>query len=205
MRTHEERSALTARWLACGLALLCVSSVAQGAVVNLQTGPRWCAVTNAAPTLSWDWSWEWVPVGAVRARVVVSGGKNKVVHDATYAKPATSAVLSLPVLSAKTEDVYAATLQFLDTEGEVLAARTAQLDVLCGAFPSLGVEVRTAGLDTRAWEKAGAARVVVPYEDGYSVVRGSGRVLLEYFVPGSETPKFSQYVNFATPIAVLVK
>lgn len=177
----------------------CAGLAAQGAIVNVHVGPRWCAVTNAAPVLSWDWNWEWVPAAAVQARVVVSGGRNGVVHDQTYARPAATAAISLPAVSTKTEDVYFATIEFLSAGGVALASKTAQLDVLCGAFPSIGVEVRTADLDENDWEKANASRAIVPYADGYAVVRGKGRVLLEYLEPGVVEPTFSQYVAFPIP------
>lgn len=191
--------------LSC-IAAACAGIAAQGAVVNVQMGPSWCAVTNAAPVLSWDWSWEWVPAAAVRARVVVSGGVNGRVHDALYARPESSAAISLPVLSVRTEDVYTATLSFLDAQGGVLASKTANLDVLCGAFPSVGAEVRTAALDSIGWEKANAPRIVVPYPEGYAVVRGQGRVLLDYTEPGAETPEFLQYVVFPLAgISIIVR
>ena len=178
------------------MAAVCAGLAAHGAVVNAHLGPRWSAVTNAAPVLAWEWSWEWVPASAAKARVVVSGGRNGTVHDQTYARPATEAAISLPALSPKTEDVYLATLEFQDAGGVALASRTAQLDVLCGAFPAVGVEVRTAGLDERKWEKANYSRAIVPSPSGYGVVQGRGRVLLEYVMPGETAPTFSQYVAF---------
>ena len=181
------------------IAIVCAGLAARGAVVNAHMGPRWSAVTNAAPVLAWDWAWEWVPASAAKARVVVSGGRNGVVHDQTYVRPSASAAISLPAVSAKTEDVYFATIEFQDAGGAALASKTAQLDVLCGAFPAVGVEVRTAGLDERKWERSASSRAIVPYPAGYAVVHGKGRVLLEYLEPGAAEPAFSQYVAFPIP------
>ena len=181
------------------IAIMAACCDANAAVVNLQAGPRWCVVTNTSTTLSWDWNWEWIPANVAKAHVVVAGGRNGVVANETVAKPATSVAVILPEPTAQTEDVYAVTLEFTDGEDNVLAARTAQLDVLCGAFADVGVQVKTWPLSSRRWERVGGRTAIVPYASGYAVERGEGRELLEYFVEGEEIPRFSQYVDFSIP------
>lgn len=149
--------------LAIGLGVLCLAQTVMG--TEVMTGSNtatWNRLHSSSVTLSWDWSWEWVPAEAASVRVTVQGARHRQVLDQSFARGgATSTTLDVGAVTLESEDVYTATLAFLDGEGAALVSRTADLYALAGSFGK--ARVCTKATDGRDWQRA-TGTALVPYD-----------------------------------------
>ena len=152
----------------CGLvltlvlaSLLAVRESAGAEILTSADTAAWNRLYTSSVTLAWDWAWEWVPAEAASVRVTVIGARHRKVLSQTFAKGgATSVALDVGTVTAENEDVYTATLTFLDEGGAELATRSADLYALAGCF--------------------GRARVCTQAEDHPDWCRVKGPALIPY-------------------------
>jgi len=149
--------------LAMGLGVLCLAHTATG--TEVMTGSNtatWNRLHSSSVTLSWDWSWEWVPAEAASVQVTVRGARHRQVLNQTFARGgATSTTLDIGAVTAASEDVYTATLAFLNGEGATLASRTADLYALAGSFGN--ARVCTKAADDPDWHRV-TGSALIPYD-----------------------------------------
>ena len=153
--------------LAIGLGVLCLAQTAAG--IEVMTGSNtatWGRLHSTSVALSWDWDWEWVPAEAASVRVTVQGARHSQVLDQTFARGgATSTTLNVGAVTSESEDVYTATLAFLDGEGSALASRTADLYALAGSFGN--ARVCTHRTTHRDWYRTSGV-ALIPYDAAWS-------------------------------------
>ena len=126
----------------------------------------WNRLYASSVTLAWDWAWEWVPAEAASVRVTVVGARHRKVLSQTFAKGgATSVALDVGTVTAESEDVYTATLTFLDEGGAELATRSADLYALAGCFGR--ARVCTQAVDHPDWRHV-KGPALIPYDATWS-------------------------------------
>jgi len=153
--------------LAMGLGALCLAHTATGVEVMTRSNTAtWSRLHSSSVTLSWDWDWEWVPAEAASVRVTVQGARHRQVLDQTFARGgATSTTLNVGVVTSQSEDVYTATLAFLDGGGAEVAAKTAELHALAGCFGN--ARVCTHRTTHRDWYRTSGV-ALIPYDAAWS-------------------------------------
>ena len=153
--------------LAVGLAVMCLAQTAAG--TEVMTGSNtatWGQIHESSVTLSWDWAWGWVPSDAASVRVTVVGARHRQILDQTFARGgSTSTTLNVGAVTSESEDVYTATLAFLDGEGTTLASRTADLYALAGSFGN--ARVCTSRTTHRDWYRTSGV-ALIPYDAAWS-------------------------------------
>lgn len=147
-----------------GFCALCASAGVE--VLTSSDTATWNRMYSSSVTLTWDWSWEWVPAEAASVRVSVVGARHKTVLNQTFAKGgATSVALDVGTVTAESEDVYTATLTFLDEGGAELATRSADLYALAGCFGR--ARVCTQAEDHPDWRHV-KGPALIPYDADWS-------------------------------------
>lgn len=147
-----------------GFCALCASAGVE--VLTSSDTATWNRMYSSSVTLTWDWSWEWVPAEAASVRVSVVGARHKTVLDQVFAKGgATSVALDVGTVTAENEDVYTATLTFLDEGGAELATRSADLYALGGSFGA--ARVCTQAANHPDWRNV-KGPALIPYDAAWS-------------------------------------
>ena len=117
--------------------------------------------------LRYDERREWVPAEAASVRITVRGARHRQVLDQTLARDgATSITLNVGAVTAESEDVYTATLAFLDGQGATLASRAADLYALAGSFGN--ARVCTKSSDDPDWHNV-TGNALIPYDATWNV------------------------------------
>lgn len=147
-----------------GLCALCASAGVE--VLTSSDTATWNRLYSSSVTLAWDWAWEWVPAEAASVRVTVVGARHKTVLNQTFARGGgTSVALDVGTVTADTEDVYTATLTFLDEGGAELATRSAELYALAGSFGR--ARICTQAADHPNWRHV-KGPALIPYDAAWS-------------------------------------